>query len=89
MTIFPCCRCGITPAEPRGDARTGRAVLRHLCRLDGKRYKVTGSGADLEAQALDCIFLWNEANAANDPRWWPERWDYLHGLCPRKGGAAS
>lgn len=93
MTIFPCCRCGITPAEPKPGApnRAGKPsmVLRHHCRAYGRDYNVAFCCPDQDANADDCIYCWNEVNAKNNPEWWPERYDYLRGLSPYlKGGVA-
>jgi len=93
MTIFPCSRCGITPPEPKPGAPDPRGlpsmVLRHHCRADGRDYKVAFCGPDQDANADDCIYRWNEANAKNNPAWWPERYDYLRGLSPYlRGGIA-
>lgn len=93
MTIFPCCRCGITPPEPRPGPADKSGLpsmqLRHRCRRDERAYKITCCAADPDAAALDCIFCWNEQNAKEDPRWWPERYDYLRGSCRSRGGAAE
>ena len=91
MTIFPCCRCGVTPPDPKpGEADCAghpSMVLRHHCRADGRSYAIRFWGPDQDANALDCIYRWNEANAKNNPAWWPERYDYLRARCPnRRGG---
>ena len=91
MTIFPCCRCGVTPPEPKPGAPDPQGwpsmVLRHHCRADGRDYKVIFWSRDQDANADDCVYRWNEANAKNNPAWWPERDDYLRARCTnRRGG---
>ncbi len=92
MTIFPCSRCGVTPPEPKPGAPDPQGlpsmVLRHRCRADGRGYKVTFWSQDQDANALDCIYRWNEANARDDPAWHAERYDYLLSTCKTRGGAA-
>ncbi len=90
MTIFPCCRCGVTPPEPKPGApgQTGRssAILRHKCCADGRGCKVYGWGHDPDEAFDDAIYRWNEVNAKNNPAWWPERYDYLLSTCKTRGG---
>lgn len=83
MTIFPCCRCGIVPeVTVAPDERTRRpmAVIRHECE-NGRRYYARFTDADRAAAADGCVYRWNEQNAADNPKWWPERYDYLRTLC--------
>ena len=83
MTIFSCSRCGVTPGISPGPAdRRGQPSVQivHKCR-NGRSYKVTFWGPDQTANQNDTIYRWNEANAGDNPNWWPERYDYLHGLC--------
>ena len=91
MTIYPCCRCGVTPPEPKpGEAdRAGHPsmVLRHHCRADDRDYKVTFWGRDQDANADNCVYRWNEVNARDDPAWHAERYDFLRARCQnRRGG---
>jgi hypothetical protein len=91
MTIFPCCRCGVTPPDPKPGAPDPQGwpsmVLRHHCRADDRDYKVTFWGRDQDANADDCIYRWNEVNARDDPAWHAERYDYLRARCQnRRGG---
>ena len=91
MTIFPCSRCGVTPLDPKPGAPNPQGprsmVLRHRCHADGRRYSIRSWGPDQDANALVCIYRWNEVNAKNNPAWWPERYDYLRALCQnRRGG---
>lgn len=83
MTIFPCSRCGEvpevipvkTPAQPQPAAR----IVHHCPKGRVQAYRFTNlSSAE---SSLGVIYLWNEANARDNPAWWPERDDYLHTLC--------
>lgn len=79
MTIFPCCRCGEVPevtVVPDERTRRPMAVIRHECR-NGRRYYARFSDVDKAAAVDGCVYCWNEANAADNPAWWPERYDYL------------
>ena len=68
--------------EPLYIYRRGQPSVQivHKCR-NGRSYKVTFWGPDQTANQNDTIYRWNEANAGDNPNWWPERYDYLHGLC--------
>ena len=81
MTIFPCRRCGGVPEVTYHQESITRtmAVIRHEC-SNGRRYFQRFIDID-EAEAIDgVIYRWNEAEAGDNPRWWPERYDYLHNI---------
>lgn len=81
MIIFPCRRCGGVPEVTcyPGSSTLTMAVIRHEC-SNGRRYFQRFNDID-EEQAIDgVIYRWNEANAGDNPRWWPERYDYLHSV---------
>lgn len=83
LTIFPCSRCGRVPeVKPGGVGRLGYAsmCINHEC-VRGRTYKVEFFGPDLESCRDDCIYRWNESNASDNPAWWTERYDFLHGMC--------
>ena len=87
MTIFPCRRCGEVPeVEDRGTDRMGFVTLGiiHRCRK-GPQYKVQFTGLDADSCRADCIYRWNEQNASDNPKWWPERYDYLKGTIKPRG----
>ena len=83
MIIFPCSRCGERPEVKPGIDRTKMvytARIEHGCR-NGRLYKTEVCGPDPETCRADCIYVWNEQNAKDNPAWWPERYDYLRTLC--------
>lgn len=82
MTIFPCRRCGGVPEVEvyPGKGLLTMAVICHEC-SNGRRYFQRFTDCD-EAEATDgVIYRWNEAEAGDNPAWWPERYDYLHTTC--------
>ena len=79
MTIFPCRRCGGVPEVTCNQASItlAEAAILHKC-SNGRRYLYRFNDCD-EAEATDgVIYLWNEAAARDNPKWWEERYDYLH-----------
>lgn len=86
MTIFPCRRCGEVPeVEPMGVSQGFATVgIVHRC-SKGPQYKVRFTGLDADSCRDDCIYCWNEDNAGDNPKWWPERYDYLRGTIKPRG----
>lgn len=89
MTIFPCRRCGAVPElRPAGQTdRRGRpgAALVHVCRSG--RTREEGCWANTYEEAADlAVYQYNERNAKDNPRWWPERYDYLRSACKTARG---
>ncbi len=81
MTIFPCRRCGEVPEITcyQKTITLTIAVICHEC-SNGRRYYQHFKDCD-KAEATDgVIYLWNEAEAGDNPRWWPKRYDYLHNI---------
>ena len=88
MTIFPCRRCGeVTKVELMGASQGFVTVgIVHRCRK-GPQYNVQFTGLDADSCRADCIYRWNEHNASDSPKWWPERYDYLRGTIKPRGDA--
>ncbi len=84
MTIFPCRRCGtvpeVKPGKPDRHGRIFSMCIEHDCR-NGRTYKIEFCEPYPEECRDDCIYRWNEDNARDDPRWWPERYDFLRSVC--------
>lgn len=83
MTIFPCCRCGQVPEVLPG---RGEIQLRPTARIvhncpKGRAQAYRFTDASPAESSLGVIYLWNEANARDNPAWWPERYDYLRTTC--------
>ena len=82
MTIFPCRRCGDVPevtCYPGKDILT-MAVILHEC-SNGRRYCQRFNGIDQSEATDGVIYRWNEAEVGDNPKWWPERYDYLRSTC--------
>lgn len=88
MTIFPCRRCGEVPeVEVRTDLMGFVTMcFIHRCQK-GPQYRVKFTGLDADSCRDDCIYRWNEENASDNPKWWPERYDYLRSTIKTKGEA--
>lgn len=55
-------------------------MLVHVCRSG--RTRKEGCWAKTYEEAADlAVYQYNEHNAKDSPSWWPERYDYLRGLC--------
>lgn len=81
MTIFPCRRCGGVPVVTcdQKSITLTEAVILHKC-SNGRLYYQSFNDID-EAEARDgVIYLWNEAEARDNPKWWPERYGYLYSV---------
>ena len=79
MTIFPCRRCGGVPDVTciQTSITLNEALILHKC-SNGRQYLFRFKDCDKADAADGVIYLWNEAEAGDNPRWWPERYDYLH-----------
>ena len=82
MTIFPCSRCGEVPEVTchQESITLTVAVIRHEC-SNGRRYYQRFNGIDQSEATDGVIYRWNEAEAGDNPKWWPERYDYLRSTC--------
>lgn len=83
MTIFPCCRCGevpeVLPVRSEIQIKPTARIVHHCPKGRAQAYRFTDA-SPTEA-SLGVIYLWNEANAKDNHKWWPERYDYLRTTC--------
>lgn len=92
MTIFPCSRCGRVPELKPANRkdRHGRpgAMLVHVCR-SGRELQIGAWAENYEEAAQLAVYRHNEQHAHDNPKWWPERYDYLMASIKPRGEASG